>query len=60
MQTPEEFFWSIDYKLLKQQKKVLATILMQVVTKNSQREALEGVLSLLDHLEDTAEDNGFR
>lgn len=62
MMTPEEvFFAKIDYDLLKTQKMSLIEIADDLENKkrNDTLEHVEGLLSLLDELQDIAEKSGY-
>lgn len=61
--TPEEFFWGIDYALLREQKEQLLKVIDDLAQWGegeaavAQSEALDGILSLIDSLQDLANDD---
>jgi hypothetical protein len=48
----------IDFKLLRKQKRVLISLASDKRTSKSRVDALEGIINLLDHMQDAAVESG--
>lgn len=54
-----EFLDKVDWKLLREQKEFLYELALSKRTSDVHTEALDGVISLLDEFQDTAEKLGY-
>lgn len=58
MRTLHQFFSQIDYKKLAEQKEALV-ISIEGTQDDATKDKLDGILALLDSLQDTADENGY-
>lgn len=52
-------FNQVGWKLLREQKQILLELIDDEIMKEYEREALIGILNLLDEFQDTAVDEGY-